>query len=240
MKKLPGIGDYTASSILAFAYDKPSVVIDGNVNRVICRYYNLKSETKSIKLIIKKKACKWIPNNNFSNYASAIIDLGAIICTPKNPLCYKCPLKEKCSSHIFKSIKVVPQIKKISKKEKYCNIYYIYNKNEILIKKNKNKKLYFGFIEFPMKSIEKNFFHMYKKKDFFFKYKLTHIDFFFNVKIINISNKNIFIDSKNPLFENSYFININNIEKYIVSSLFIKIFNKCQQILKNKKLIYIK
>ena len=56
LKKLPGIGDYTASSILAFVYDKPSVVIDGNVNRIISRYYNLKNEIKSLKLIIKKRA----------------------------------------------------------------------------------------------------------------------------------------------------------------------------------------
>ena len=239
LKKLPGIGDYTASSILAFVYDKPSVVIDGNVNRIISRYYNLKNEIKSLKLIIKKRAQIWLPNSSYSDYASAIIDLGAIICTPKNPLCISCPLKNKCKSFTYNSISIIPKINKTLKKEKYYNVYFIYNNNEILIRENKNKKLYLGFIEFPWIIVKKDIFDTYKKKDCFMKYKLTHINLSLNIRLINIQNKNmenIFVKSKNPIFKDSYFININNIEKYIVSSLFIKILNKCKNILKNKKI----
>ena len=239
LKKLPGIGDYTASSILAFVYDKPSVVIDGNVNRIISRYYNLKNEIKSLKLIIKKRAQIWLPNSSYSDYASAIIDLGAIICTPKNPLCISCPLKNKCKSFTYNSISIIPKINKTLKKEKYYHVYFIYNNNEILIRENKNKKLYLGFIEFPWIIVKKDIFDTYKKKDCFMKYKLTHINLYLNIKLINIQNKNmenIFVKSKNPIFKDSYFININNIEKYIVSSLFIKILNKCKNILKNKKI----
>ena len=96
-----------------------------------------------------------------------------------------------------------------------------------------------GFIEFPWIIVKKDIFDTYKKKDCFMKYKLTHINLSLNIRLINIQNKNmenIFVKSKNPIFKDSYFININNIEKYIVSSLFIKILNKCKNILKNKKI----
>lgn len=210
-------------------YDKPSIVIDGNVNRIITRYYNFTKEIKLIKREVKKKAVLWLPNNRYSNYTSAIIDFGAVICTPKNPSCSTCPLNKNCKSNLLNTTNKVPNIKKINKKDVYWTVFYIYNKNgDILIKKNEEKKLYFGFIEYPW-IISKNPVKKTNNTEFSLTHKLTHLNLYLRVKIIYLNETkkiNSFINSKNNLFKNSIFININHINKYPMSTLFKKIYYK--------------
>ena len=87
LKKLPGIGEYTARAILAIAFNKPFIPLDGNVERVLKRYLYLKKENQIQKdnLIKSKKVLG--TSSRSSDYAQALMELGALICKPKNPLC---------------------------------------------------------------------------------------------------------------------------------------------------------
>ena len=98
LKLLPGIGEYTANAIMAIGFNKPFIPLDGNIERVIKRLLNLKliSEVSKENLISKKKILG--TSVRASDYAQALMELGALICRPKNPLCSLCPLTKNCKS----------------------------------------------------------------------------------------------------------------------------------------------
>jgi A/G-specific adenine glycosylase len=98
LKQLPGIGEYTANAIMAIAFNKPFIPLDGNIERVIKRLLNLKliSETSKENLVSKKKILG--TSIRASDYAQALMELGALICRPKTPLCSRCPLIKNCKS----------------------------------------------------------------------------------------------------------------------------------------------
>ena len=119
LKSLPGIGDYTASAISAIAFNKPLIPMDGNVERVLKRYLYLKKENQIQKdNLIKSKKVLGISSRS-SDYAQAIMELGALICKPNNPICEKCPISKNCKSLIKKDF-TLTKIKKIKK----INIFY--------------------------------------------------------------------------------------------------------------------
>lgn len=90
LKKLPGIGEYTSSAIAAIAYDHPASVVDGNVERVISRLFAIELTLPEAKKIIKQHAHNLTPKDRAGDYAQAMMDLGATICTPRRPACVLC------------------------------------------------------------------------------------------------------------------------------------------------------
>lgn len=151
--KLPGIGPYTASSICAFAFNKPETVVDGNVIRVIARLYGL---THAItKEEIYDYAQQLTPANHAADYASAIMDLGATVCTPKNPNCLACPWKKECMAFQKKLTDKIPFLQKPEKKIKKGFVYIIQNdKGAYYIEKRLKKGLLNGLYEFPWQENE--------------------------------------------------------------------------------------
>ena len=95
---LPGIGNYTASAILAIAFNKPYIPMDGNVERVLKRYLYLKKKNEIQKDNLIKKKSVLGTSSRSSDYAQALMELGALICKPTNPLCHQCPISKKCKS----------------------------------------------------------------------------------------------------------------------------------------------
>jgi len=93
---LPGVGPYTAAAIAAIAFDKPATVVDGNVERVMARLFAIETELPQAKKEIALRAKGLSPNNRPGDYAQAVMDLGATICTPRNPDCPSCPWKRNC------------------------------------------------------------------------------------------------------------------------------------------------
>ena len=98
LKKLPGIGEYTASAIIAIAFNKPIIPLDGNIERVIKRILNLKSENEIKKNNIIKQKKIFGESKRSSDYAQALMELGALVCKPKNPFCNRCPVVNNCLS----------------------------------------------------------------------------------------------------------------------------------------------
>ena len=94
--KLPGIGPYTAAAISAIAYDKRATVVDGNVERVIARLFCIETPLPAAKPELTAYADRLTPQERAGDHAQAMMDLGATICTPRNPACGICPLKKPC------------------------------------------------------------------------------------------------------------------------------------------------
>jgi A/G-specific adenine glycosylase len=95
---LPGIGRYTAAAIAAIAFDAPAVPVDGNVERVVARLFAVEEELPAAKDTIHKHAQELAPQERHGDFAQALMDLGATICTPKNPACVLCPWIERCAA----------------------------------------------------------------------------------------------------------------------------------------------
>lgn len=96
--KLPGIGPYTAAAIAAIAFDRPAVVMDGNVERVMARLWRVEEPLPGSKPVLKAHAASLTPDQRPGDYAQAVMDLGATVCTPRNPACGICPWMERCEA----------------------------------------------------------------------------------------------------------------------------------------------
>ena len=154
---LPGVGNYTANAILAIAFNKPYIPLDGNIERVLKRYLYLKKEKDIQKDNLAKKKIIFGISNRSSDYAQALMELGALICKPSNPLCNQCPISRNCKSLQKKDFNLTKSIKK--NVDKYF-LLKVYKKDQryLLIKNTK-----FNFLKnltiFPMKELSnpKNF-----------------------------------------------------------------------------------
>ena len=154
---LPGIGNYTANAILAIAFNKSYIPLDGNIERVLKRYLYLKKDKEIQKdNLIEKKSIFGI-SSRASDYAQALMEFGAMICKPKNPECSGCPISKNCKSYKKKDFDLAKIIKK--NKEKYF-ILKVYKKNQkYLLVKNTRFNFLKNLAIFPMEELSnpKNF-----------------------------------------------------------------------------------
>lgn len=96
LKALPGIGDYTAAAVAAIAFDRPEAVVDGNVERVVTRLHAIETPLPAAKPEIRAITAGLTPAERPGDFAQAMMDLGATVCTPKRPSCVLCPLRDQC------------------------------------------------------------------------------------------------------------------------------------------------
>lgn len=99
LRKLPGIGPYTAAAIAAIAFGKPTTPVDGNIERVVARLFAIKTPLPAAKPELKSLAATLTPVRRAGDFAQAMMDLGATICSPRRPSCLMCPLQHGCSAH---------------------------------------------------------------------------------------------------------------------------------------------
>ncbi|EBA17176.1 A/G-specific adenine glycosylase [Roseobacter sp. SK209-2-6] len=114
--KLPGIGPYTAAAIASIAFDRAETVLDGNVERVMARLHDIHDPLPGSKELLRGHAATLTPSTRPGDYAQAVMDLGATICTPKSPACGICPWREPCAARIAGTAAELP--KKTPKKPK--------------------------------------------------------------------------------------------------------------------------
>jgi len=98
LRALPGIGAYTAGAIAAIAFDQPASAPDGNVERVMARLYAVETPLSAAKKELHALAARHVPRERPGDYAQALMDLGATVCTPKSPSCLLCPLIDLCGA----------------------------------------------------------------------------------------------------------------------------------------------
>jgi len=151
--KLKGIGEYTAAAIASFCYNEPVAVIDGNVHRFISRFFGINESIASSKgkLIFKTLANEIIDNINPGNHNQAIMEFGALICTPKNPQCSNCPLKEECYAFTNNQVTMLPvKKKKIKISKRYFNYLHIIYKNKTFIEKRVENDIWNSLYQLPL------------------------------------------------------------------------------------------
>jgi A/G-specific adenine glycosylase len=202
IKKLPGIGDYTANALLALIYNQPTIAIDGNVKRVFSRIVNKNEDKIDFNKLIEINKKSLFKIKRHSDFVEALMEFGALICKPKKPECFKCSVKNIC--RYFKSDKKFKQINKIQPEEKNYNVFCCIDKikNKIALTKKNN----LGFLKF---------FYLPPIKEATVKNKIKNWNFHSNFKN-SISNKKLNINlyykfsSKLPLQSQWFSLKGNN------------------------------
>lgn len=162
--KLKGIGDYTASAIASICFNKPTAVVDGNVYRVLARYFGIKTAINSSAGIkeFKKLAQTLLDETQPGTFNQAIMDFGALHCKPQNPLCETCPFSNSCVALEKNLIKEIPvKEKKTKVRNRYFNFLVVKtNDDKTILKERKGKGIWQGLYQFPLlesdKIIDKN------------------------------------------------------------------------------------
>jgi A/G-specific adenine glycosylase len=232
--KLPGIGEYTAAAIRAIVKDEEDTVVDANIERVIARVFYLKKPIKKIKKEIKQNAKKLTPKLNNGDYIQALMDIGSLICTPKDPLCNDCPIEKFCITKKKNAVNEIP--KKIIKNDKPVRegiVFWIKNKNnQILLKRRDETGLLPGMLEFPSYNWSKNKINENDKKILSIKNikklnkKVIHEFSHFKLKL-TVYEKNKF--NKNRI--DGMWVGIDEINELGLPTLMKKVY---QQMMKNK------
>lgn len=152
--KLKGIGDYTASAIASICFDEPNAVVDGNVYRVLSRYFGIKTAINSSAGIkeFKVLAQTLLDTSQSGTYNQAIMDFGALHCKPQNPLCETCPFADSCVAFEKGLIKELPvKEKKIKVRNRYFNFLVIQTEDEkTILSERKGKGIWQGLYQFPL------------------------------------------------------------------------------------------
>tara|TARA_R110002124_G_scaffold103927_2_gene253323 strand:+ start:991 stop:2037 length:1047 start_codon:yes stop_codon:yes gene_type:complete len=160
IKKLKGVGDYTASAISSICFDEPQAVVDGNVYRVLARYFGIKTPINSSAGIkeFKELAQTLIDKNQPGTHNQAIMDFGALHCKPQNPLCDTCIFNTRCVALQTKKIKELPvKEKKIKIRKRYFNyLVFVSDDNKTILSERKGKGIWQGLYQFPLIETEKS------------------------------------------------------------------------------------
>jgi A/G-specific adenine glycosylase len=210
LKSLPGIGDYTSTAIMAIAFNKQFIPLDGNVERILKRVFYLKTEKEISKENLQRKKSFFGKSNRSSDYAQAIMEIGALICKPSNPICHECPVSKNCIAYKKKDFDIKSKNK--FNKIKYFEADIYKSKNKFLLIKNNKFNFLKNLLIFPMREID-------QKK---FKSSLNKR---INIKMSNMYMK-ITINKKNrkKYLSNSFLLDKDDIKNHILPSFTKKIF----------------
>jgi len=213
---LKGVGPYTAAAIGSFAFNLPHAVIDGNVFRVLSRFFGINTPTDSTagKLLFTELAQELLDKKQPGIYNQAIMDFGAIVCKPKNPLCAECPLKASCMALKLGKVNSLPvKIGKIIKKNRWLYYLVVEQEDKIYVRKRGARDIWENLYDFiliesdkplSLQQIKKNpVFKIFKAKNIVeiilhpkvYRQQLTHQ---------TIQGQFIRIKIKDPIIINDY------------------------------------
>lgn len=151
LRTLSGIGPYTAAAIAAIAFNRPANVVDGNVERVISRLFCVDEPLPKAKATLKELAAPLVPSQRPGDYAQALMDLGATICTPRLAHCAECPLAQTCLAHARKQETLYPKrAEKKARPTRYAYAFVLKNKEgQVWLRHRPEKGLLAGMLEVP-------------------------------------------------------------------------------------------
>jgi A/G-specific adenine glycosylase len=151
LKRLPGIGDYTAAAIAAIAFDRPAAVMDGNIERVVARLYSVEEPLPGVKPKLRGLVEQLTPQKRPGDYAQAMMDLGASLCQPARPKCFACPIAAFCEG---RALGVAPELprkapRKAKPTRKGVAFWLEDAKGRVLLRRRPEKGLLGGMTEIP-------------------------------------------------------------------------------------------
>jgi len=152
LRALPGIGPYTAAAIAAIAYDIPAVVLDGNVERVMARVHALQTPLPTAKPALYDLAANQTPQLRAGDYAQAVMDLGATICTPRKPACALCPIAAHCKARALGIAESLPRkLPKAQKPTRTGQVWLVQRPSDgtFLLERRAERGLLGGMLAFP-------------------------------------------------------------------------------------------
>lgn len=150
---LKGIGPYTAAAIASFAYDEPKAVLDGNVYRVLARLFNVNEPVNSTggKKTFAVLADSFLNVKEPASHNQAMMELGATVCKPAQPLCVSCVMRLHCEAYKMKTVSALPvKNKKKAPVDKFFHYLFIHHKGNTFIRQRQGKGIWKGLYEFPL------------------------------------------------------------------------------------------
>ena len=211
LKTLPGIGEYTSTAIMAIVFNKQFIPLDGNVERILKRVFYLKKKNEISKNNLHKKKLFFGKSFRPSDYAQSIMEIGALICRPTNPLCEDCPINKSCLAYKKNDFGIKSKSK--FNKVKYFEAEIYKNKNKYLLIKNNKFNFLKNLLIFPMKEINQKQFKSSLNKRI-------------NIKMSNMDMKITINEKKRKKYlSNSLLIDKRDIKNHILPSFTKKIFN---------------
>jgi A/G-specific adenine glycosylase len=147
---LPGLGAYTAAAIAAIAFDRPAVVVDANVERVVARLFAIDTPLPAGRTAIREAAGKIAPETRAGDFAQAMMDLGSAICIPRNPRCLLCPLQASCKALASGEPEAYPvKPAKKARPQRYGTIFWAQAGDRVLLVRRPDKGLLGGMRALP-------------------------------------------------------------------------------------------
>ena len=153
IKSLKGIGPYTASAIASFAFNLPYAVVDGNVERVLSRYFGINTpvDTAEGKKLYTELANALLDKKRAGIFNQAIMDFGAVVCKPQNPFCTECPQKRDCQAYKHHLVDALPvKAKRIQKKSRWFYYFIIELNGCVYIHQRTEKDIWQNLYEFVL------------------------------------------------------------------------------------------
>lgn len=235
--RLKGVGDYTAAAIASFAYNEAVPVVDGNVYRVLARYFGIDTPINSTEgqKIFKARAEQILDKSQPATHNQAIMEFGALLCRPKSPDCMFCTLNTTCIAFQQNKIKELPvKLKKLKRRKRYFNYLVFQSRdNEWLLSQRIKKDIWQKLYEFPLfesvrnidkaKDISHELFEIFGKSDNLkikkinpqtYKHVLTHQDIFADFWLIEVTH----FDRK-PIQNKYYAVDSKSIRKFAIPIL---------------------
>lgn len=198
IRRLKGIGPYTAAAICSFAFNQPYAVVDGNVQRVLSRYFGINTpiDTSKGKAFYQAVADALLDEKKPALYNQAIMDFGAIVCKPQNPLCNECIQRAECVAFKNGHVHKLPiKGKTVSKKTRWLYYFLIEVNNSFYIRKRIENDIWQNLHEFVLfdspKPVKETFLHQSFLEKLFKRdlYKITHISSLYKQQL---THQNIF------------------------------------------------
>ena len=215
LKTLPGIGEYTSTAIMAIVFNKQFIPLDGNVERILKRVFYLKKKNEISKNNLHKKKLFFGKSFRPSDYAQSIMEIGALICRPTNPLCEDCPINKSCLAYKKNDFGIKSKSK--FNKVKYFEAEIYKNKNKYLLIKNNKFNFLKNLLIFPMKEINQKQFKSSLNKRI-------------NIKMSNMDMKITINEKKRKKYlSNSLLIDKRDIKNHILPSFTKKIFKSAMK-----------
>ena len=208
--KLPGVGDYTASAISSIAFNQKIIPLDGNIERLLKRILNLKTEREVKKENLHREKKVFGQTSRSSDYVQALMEIGALLCKPKNPNCGKCPITKYCLSFKRQDFEIKKRNKKIIDKFYLATLYK--NNNQLLLIKNEKFNFLKNLLIFPMKEITHSDSRLKSNKKL--SVKMSNMNMNISIDFLNTKNK-----TKEGLW-----IEKSKLENYIIPTFTKKIF----------------
>jgi A/G-specific adenine glycosylase len=151
--KLKGIGEYTAAAIASFSANEPKAVVDGNVYRVLARYFGIDEPINSPKgkKIFQATADDLLNRQNAGLHNQAMMEFGAGLCKPKNPACAICPVKEGCYAFLNNKVDSLPvKLNKLKIRERYFNYFLVADGDTLLVNHRGDKDIWANMYDLPL------------------------------------------------------------------------------------------